>query len=89
MCGPPPRGKICVGDVDTELLWSLQEWKEYANHSQADMNEKERENMKSVDCIEWFCSLVRGRLEEWKKDERHSSLFEPKYYLCEKDYLVR
>jgi hypothetical protein len=89
MCGPPPCEKICVGEVDIELLWSLREWRDYLSDSQAEMNKKEREKLESRDCIEWFCSLVRNRLEVWKKDERYSCLFEPKYYPGEQGWLVR
>ena len=89
MCGPPPNEEICIGQLDIELLWSLDLWKEYLSDSQAKMNETERANLKNQDRIEWFCSLVRSRLEEWKKDKRYLSLFEPKYYSGEKGYLVR
>jgi hypothetical protein len=45
--------------------------------------------MKSTDCIEWFCSLVRSRLEELVKDEKYSEWFNPIYYLEEEGWLVR
>ena len=80
MCGPPPEDGPYIEDVDAELIWSLQEWKEYATRSQTNISESERENMKSVDCIEWFCSLVRSRLEKWSKDRRYTWLLRPRYF---------
>jgi hypothetical protein len=88
MCGPPPD-RICIEDVDGELIWSLQVWKEYVSRSQASISESERRNMKSVDCIDWFCALLRGRLEAWRKDGKHSMTLSPKYYLEKEGYLVR
>ena len=80
MCGPPPNDGPYIQDVDAELILCLQEWKKYAAHSQADISESERENMKSVDCIEWFCSMVRNKLEEWSKDGRYAWVLRPKYF---------
>ena len=79
MCGPPPD-EICIEAVDAELIWCLQEWKEYATRSQTNINESERKKMKSVDCIEWFCSLVRDRLGDWSKDRRYAWLLRPRYF---------
>ena len=88
MCGPPPE-KMYIEDVDHELIWSLKDWKEYASRSQANISESERKYMKSVDCIDWFCALIRGRLEKWRKDGKHSRILSPKYYLEEQGWLVR
>lgn len=85
MCIP----KMHIGDVDIELIGLLQMWKKYANSSQTSISKSERKNMKSVDCIEWFCSLIRSRLEELRKDEKYSGWFEPLYYLDEEGWLVR
>ena len=89
MCGPPPEGKMYIEDVDYELIWSLENWKEYVSRSQANISESKRKNMKSVDCIDWFCALVRGRLKKCRKEGKHSRILSPKYYLKGQGWLVR
>ena len=86
MCGPPPD-EICIEAVDAELITCLQMWKEYAASSQSSISEGECKNMRSVDCIEWFCSLLRDRLEEWSKDRRYAWLLRPRYFRKEDDWM--
>ena len=86
----PTRYEMSIGivDVDEEFIASLREWKEYINRSQANISDSERKNMKSVDCIEWFCSLLRSRLEEWKKEGRLNTLLNSEAYIVRKGCLI-
>lgn len=88
MCGPPPDSRIYIEDVDSELIWNLQEWKKYTDSLQAEISGSERKNMKSVDCIEWFCSIVRNRLEEWSKKENFTLLFKTRYFRKEDEWMA-
>jgi len=86
----PTRDDMAIGliDVDCELIWSLQAWREYTDKLKANISEDERKNMESIDCIKWFCTLVRERLEKWKKDGKYNWLLDSESYSVKNGCLI-
>ena len=66
-----------------EILWGcLNLWDSYVRDPYADASEKEREKLRRMDGIDWFCANVRNRLEVLKEQGEDPELFEP--VLCHK-----
>lgn len=67
-------------EIDTldNILWScLNLWDCYARDPYANVSEKEREDLKCMDPIDWFCGNIKNRLEVLKMQEEYSKLFNP------------
>ena len=62
-----------------EILWGcLNLWDCYINDTYARASEKEREKLKCMDAVDWFCANARNRLEVLRKQgECPPKLFEP------------
>ena len=66
-----------------EILWGcLNLWDCYINDTYARASEKEREKLKCMDAVDWFCANVRNMLEVLREQNEDPKLFEP--VLCHK-----
>jgi hypothetical protein len=72
---PPSDSGIYIKELEDTLLGCFKQWREFTTALYKYLGKGEYERVKDLDCIEWFCSDMKARLTELKKNGRHPGLW--------------
>jgi len=72
---PPSDSGIYIKRLEETLLSCFGQWRQLTAALYKYLGERDCEKVKDVDCIEWFCSDMKSRLTELKKQGRHPGLW--------------
>ena len=66
---------IYIKELEETLLSCFEQWRELTAVLYRYLGEDKYKKGKDLDCIEWFCSDMKARLTELKKNGRHPGLW--------------
>ena len=72
---PPSDSGVYIKKLEETLLGCFEQWREFTAALYKYLGKRECEKTKDVDCIEWFCSDMKSRLTELKKQGRPPGLW--------------
>ena len=67
----PSDSGVYVKELEETLLSCFKQWKDMTAALYKYLGKDEYERVKDLDSIEWFCSNMKARLTELKKNSRH------------------
>lgn len=71
----PSDSGIYIKELEETLLGCFKQWRELTAALYEYLDKREYERVKDLDCIEWFCSDIKARLTELRKNGRHPGLW--------------
>ena len=66
---------VHINKLEETLLGCFEQWKEVAAALNRYLGKSERDKVRDLDCIDWFCSDMKARLKEIKKRGGHPGLW--------------
>jgi len=72
---PPSDSGVYIKELEETLLSCFGQWKETTTALYRYLGRDAYQRVKDADCIEWFCSDMKSRLTELKKQGRPPGLW--------------